>query len=52
MPYLTSGEQIGMEKGLQQGLQQMVLEALDERFGILPVPVSDAIHQIQDQEQL
>ena len=48
MPYLTSGEQIGMEKGLQQ----MVLEALDERFGILPVPVSDAIHQIQDQEQL
>ena len=41
MPYITSVERIGMEKGLQQGMekgmekgmQQMVLDALDERFG-------------------
>ena len=48
MPYVTSFERIGMEKGLQQ----MVLEALDERFGTLPETLSDAIDQIQDQEQL
>ena len=56
MPYVTSVERIGMEKGLQQGAQlegqQMILDALDERFGELPESVSEAIHQIQDQEQL
>jgi hypothetical protein len=56
MPYVTSVERIGMEKGLQQGAQlegqQMILDALDERFGELPESVSDAIHQIQDQAQL
>ena len=59
MPYITSVERIGRAEGLQQGLQQelqglqqMVLEALDERFGELPETVSDAIHQIQDREQL
>ena len=48
MPYITSVERIGMRKGLQQ----MVLDALDERFGELPEIVSNAIHQIRDQEQL
>ena len=56
MPYVTSVERIGMERGLQQGLQQgaqqTLLEILDERFGELPDTVSDAIHQIQDLAQL
>jgi hypothetical protein len=53
MPYVTSVERIGREEGLQQGLQhQMVLEALDERFGTLSETISDAIHQIQDPAQL
>ena len=52
MPYITSVERIGMQKGMQKGLQQMVLDALDERFGELPEIVSNAIHQIRDQEQL
>jgi hypothetical protein len=56
MPYVTSVERIGMEKGLQQGAQlegqQMILDALDERFGELPDTVSAAIHQIQDLAQL
>ena len=49
---MEKGMQQGMEKGLQQGMQQMVLDALDERFGELPDTVSDAIRQIQDQDQL
>ena len=52
MPYITSIERIGMERGLEQGAQQMLLDALDERFGTLPETVFDAIHQIQDPEQL
>ena len=43
MPYITTAEQIGIEKGIQQGIQQgmvleaqeMVIEALEERFGLL-----------------
>ena len=42
----------GLQEGAQQEGQQMVLDALDERFGELPESVSEAIHQIQDQEQL
>ena len=52
MPYVTSVERIGMERGLQQGAQQTLLEILDERFGELPDTVSAAIHQIQDLAQL
>ena len=67
MPYITSVERIGRAEGLQQGLQEglqeglqgaqqegqeMVLDALDERFGELPESVSEAIHQIQDLAQL
>ena len=61
---MEKGREEGIEQGLQQGLQQgaqqgarqegqqMVLDALEERFGELPETVSDAIRQIQDQEQL
>jgi hypothetical protein len=59
MPYITSVERLGREEGLRQGLQQglrglqqMVIEALDERFGAIPDPISDTIHQIQDPDQL
>ena len=56
MPYVTSIERIGRQEGLEQGreegLQQMVLDALDERFGELPEIVSNAIQQIKDQDHL
>ena len=64
MPYITSVERIGREKGLQEGIQQgiqqglledsreMVLEALSERFGEVPREIFDAIHKIEDREML
>ncbi|MDI6794535.1 MAG: hypothetical protein QME81_16990 [bacterium] len=64
MPYVTSVERIGIKKGLQQGLQQglqrglledsreMILEALDERFGEAPFFVSDAVNRIEDRDVL
>ncbi len=60
MPYITSAERIGMEKGLQQGLQQgsleegkvMIFEALDERFGEVPSFISNAVNQIENRDTL
>ena len=60
MPYVTSGERIGMRKGLEQGLQQgflvegreMVLEVLDERFGEVSFDISNAVNKIEEREML
>jgi len=48
MPYITSVERIGR----RIEAQEMVLEALDERFGQVPTPISDTIGQIRDQHRL
>ena len=60
MPYVTSWERIAMEKGMKQGLQQglqqglledareMVLEALEERFGVVVPGLADRIQRIED----
>ena len=60
MPYVTSWERIAMEKGLEQGLQQgrledareMVLEALEIRFGELSPDLEKGIMDIGDREEL
>jgi len=60
MPDVISAERIGMRKGLEQGLQQgflvegreMVLEALDERFGEVSFDISNAVNQIEEREML
>ena len=60
MPYITSAERIGMEKGLQQGLQQgfledgreMVVEALNERFGEVSAFIFNAVNQVEDRDAL
>jgi len=68
MPYVTSVERIGMERGMQQGMQQgmqkglqqglledsreMILEALDERFGEVPSFVFEAVNRIEDRDIL
>jgi hypothetical protein len=61
MPYITSVERIGMRKGMEKGLQQglledgreMILEALDERFGEeVPSFISNAVNQIENRDTL
>ena len=56
MPYITSVERIGMQKGIEKGLleegREMVLEALDERFGEVPDDVSNAVTKIEDRDRL
>ncbi len=53
---LQKGFQEGLQKGLQQGLleeaREMVIEALEERFGILPPSLISKIKTIQQREIL
>ncbi len=64
MPYVTSIEQIGIEKGIQKGIQQgiqkgilqtarkSVIQALEIRFGEIPQPLAAAIDKIDDPSRL
>ncbi|MGI0490169.1 DUF4351 domain-containing protein [Alkalinema pantanalense CENA528] len=50
MPYVTSVEQIGYERGIQEGRQQgqelLILQLLARKFGSLPQPIHERIHQL------
>jgi Domain of unknown function (DUF4351) len=54
VPYITSFERIGIEKGLQQGLQQgeviMLKRLLTRRFGPLPAWAEQRLEQASPQE--
>ena len=60
MPYITTAERIGMRKGLEQGLREgmleeardLVLEALEERFGVVPGDLEGAVRAQTDREVL
>ena len=60
MPYVTSVEKIGIEKGMQQGMQQgmlleaqdMLIEVLTERFGGVSGELSEQIKRIDSRERL
>lgn len=60
MPHITSMERIGMKKGLQQGLQQgmlentreILLETLEDRFGKVPVGLTEKVQSISDRKFL
>lgn len=68
MPYVTSVERIGIEKGIQQGIQQgiqegvrigslkeaqeMVIEALAARFGTTPQDIQKIVLGIEVREVL
>ncbi len=64
MPYVTSVERIGIKKGIQQGIQQgmqqgmleeardMLLELLQERFGVLSSSTVTQIKAIGQREVL
>ena len=59
MPYITSFERYGREKGLQEGLQQLttskqhdILEVLEIRFERVPDGLRETIEEISDIEKL
>jgi len=64
MPYVTSWERIAMEKGMKKGMEkgmekgsleearEMVLEALEERFGVVPPDLEEVIRGREDRDVL
>ena len=56
MPYVTSVEKIGIEKGMLQGMlleaQDMLIEVLTERFGEVNAEMSKQIKRIDSRERL
>jgi len=64
MPYITTAERIGMRKGLEEGRKQglqegmleeareLVLEALEERFGVVPEDLEEVVRGQKDREVL
>jgi len=56
MPYITTAERIGMRKGLQQGMleeaRDLVLEALEERFGDVPGDLEEVVRGQKDRDEL
>ena len=56
MPYVTSVEKIGIEKGMQQGMsiegRAMIVEVLTERFGRTSAKLSKQLENIDSRERL
>jgi hypothetical protein len=56
MPYITSIERIGIQKGIQQGIRQGLLEAIELglrlKFGDEGLKILPEISEIEDVEQL
>ena len=56
MPYITSIEQIGLEKGEQIGIvksaKESIITVLETRFENVPANIVDAVNQIDDIQSL
>lgn len=52
MPYITSIERLGIERGVLQGLQRGVLNNLATRFGEVPGEIRARVEQVAHEEHL
>ncbi len=52
MPYITTFERKGIQKGLQQKAREDVIEVLEIRFGSIPSLMIEGITQENDPETL
>ncbi|WP_254721849.1 DUF4351 domain-containing protein [Kovacikia minuta] len=46
VPYITSVEEIGFERGIQEGQRSLVLLLLEQRVGKLPEGIRDRLSQL------
>lgn len=49
---IEEGRTLGLQEGKTQGMVEMVLDVLVERFGIIPVRLSEQIRSIHNQDAL
>ena len=56
MPYITSIERLGMEKGMEKGMikkaKQVIIEVLQERFGVVDREIQKKVTEINSHEIL
>jgi hypothetical protein len=50
--YITNFERLAMEKGMIQDARELVIDALEEKFGVVPEGVSGRLQEIQEREVL
>ncbi|MFQ6042957.1 MAG: hypothetical protein ACE5PV_19060 [Candidatus Poribacteria bacterium] len=50
--YITNFERLAMEKGMIQDARELVIDALEEKFGEVPEGVSGRLQEIQSREIL
>ena len=48
MPYITSAERIGMERGILQNAREMLKEAVEVRFQTIPKDITDILEKIEN----
>jgi flagellar biosynthesis/type III secretory pathway protein FliH len=46
------GQQEGQQEGRQEGMHLMLLEMLQEKFGELPLVITDQVRAIESQDEL
>jgi len=52
MPYITSAERIGIERGIERGLREGILETLRVRFGVVPSGLEERILGVDGADRL
>ena len=52
MPYVTSVERIGIQRGILQDAREAAIDILETRFTHVPEPIVEAIHRIGDSSVL
>ena len=52
MAYITNFERLAMEKGMLQDARELVIDALEEKFGEMPEGVPGRLQEIQSREVL
>lgn len=56
MPYVTSVERMGFQRGLQEGqleeARHLLLEAVATRFGEVPEDITDAVRRLEARDTL
>ncbi len=49
---IEEGKNLGIQEGKNQGMQEMIMEALTERFGVVPLRLSEKIRKIDNSDVL
>jgi len=52
MPFITTAERIGLKKGRIENAKEVIVDALETRFGGVPKDLREKIQEIEDEKIL